>query len=134
MKVEWNAKPFLKEVEKVSDDSTKEIAMRVREKAQQHLDRKTDGTGALAGSIYVYESKYKDGGHIVYAHGDEDYVNKMGKLGRYYAVFVEFGTNKRRAKPYLKPALRSEGKHLLKAFRKHYKKRIESTHMRGDRY
>ena len=141
-----NAKNFLKETQKVAEVASEEIALRVRDKAQQILDARTDGTGSLAASTYVYESKRKDGSYIVYAHGDMDYLPKsLGKPrklrarkrrlqttpGRFYAIFVEFGTSKMRAVPFLRPALRGQGKHLLSAFKKHYKRRIESQKIRG---
>lgn len=133
-KAKWYGDAFLAKVEQVSNDATEETAYRVMERARRFLDRKTEGSGSLAASMTVQTSKFKNGGHVVYAHGDLDYRPKnkpAWEKGRFYALFVEFGTSKMRAVPFLRPALRGQGKHLLKAFNRHYRKRIRAQRIRG---
>jgi len=55
-------------------------------------------TGELADSIEVAESKFKDGGFLVIAQGPGNYDD-------FYATFVELGTHKTKAQPFLRPAL-----------------------------
>ena len=60
--------------------------------------------GAMANShlkdkIDVRKSKFKDGGYIITAHGS-------GNYDKFYASFVELGTYKMAAQPFMRPSIK----------------------------
>jgi HK97 gp10 family phage protein len=124
-----NKAEFMKKMEMVVDAAEKETAERVRDKARAYIQANAKRpTGALASSTVVYKSKFENGGHIVYAHGD---LSRASKKRQHYAIFVEFGTSKMRPIPFLRSSLKGEAPYLLKALRRRYKARIEAERMRA---
>lgn len=109
VKIDWNAKPYVNEVraamERVAEIGAKATAEDASRRLESHFKRKvrfseeTHSTGELASQIEVKASQFKDGGWVVVAQGP-------GNYDRYYASFVELGTSKMEAIPYLRPALR----------------------------
>lgn len=76
----------------------KEKAEAVAAHAKRILKGKTSGTGKLASEINVVVSQFDDVDFLVEAQGKGSYT-------RYYASFVELGTFKDEAQPYLRPAI-----------------------------
>jgi len=102
----WNDKEVLRVVDRELKEATKEGAEIVAASAQRRVPVKT---GDLKRSIKVKESKFEDGGHIVGAQFKGDYK-------KYYASFVELGTFKDRAQPFLRPALHGSKRKIQKRF------------------
>ena len=115
LKVEWHASEFLLEMDTL-------FAKEVDERAAKNMTRqardlcpvgnvivkssgatwKSRSPGTLKRSIKAYKSKFKDGGWIVMA-GDSD---------AFYARFVELGTRKKGARPFLRSAKHIEEKKI----------------------
>ena len=96
MVVEWLQKEFLEAVEQEASRVERNIAKLVESAAKAMVPKQT---GTLRREIDIKASKFKDGGYIVRAQGPGNYT-------RYYATFVEFGTYKDAAQPYLRPAVK----------------------------
>jgi len=94
MKIIWKPEQFKKAVGIGVDEILKEGAERILSDARANVPVKT---GTLQREIEVKVSKYD--GYIVQAQGPKNY-------DRYYASFVELGTWKMKARPYLRPALK----------------------------
>lgn len=126
IKIDWDDKKFVNAIKKATAETAKDGAEYVAELAKRNLERKAPGsTGTLASQIEVKASKFEDGGWIVEAQGKNNYdtiiTGKGTLLHRWYAIFVELGTSKMEAIPYLRPALR-RGKYYMRKF---LAKRIE---------
>ena len=100
MKVDWDIKKHLDLVDKAMDEAAQEGAEWIAKSAQRQIRRSAKNpTGQLASEIEVVKSKDKGGGYRVEAQGPGNYT-------RFYASFVELGTKKMDAIPYLRPALK----------------------------
>ena len=111
MITEWNDKQLLAEVDKIMEGVAKEGAGWVRDDAKKILISKSKrSTGKLASQIEIKISKFKNGGYIVQAQGS-------GNYDKYYASFVELGTHKMKAIPFLRPALARNKRRMYKAYK-----------------
>lgn len=107
----WKSKEFLKKVQSAVEVAAKEGAELVAEDAKNILMKNArNPTGELASQIEIKTSRYKDGGYIVQAQGPGNYT-------KYRATFVELGTSKMQAIPYLRPALKKNKRRINKIFR-----------------
>lgn len=86
------------------DEVCKEGAEMIAEDARSLAPKKT---GKLASEIDVRTSKYEGGGYVVEAQG-------AGNYDKYYAAFVEVGTHKMAAQPYMRPAVKKNRKKIQK--------------------
>lgn len=102
----WKDKELIAAVKRELKEATKEGAEIVAESARRKVPVKT---GALRESIKVKASKFAGGGHIIEAQGKGDFQ-------KYYASFVELGTFKDKAQPYLRPALHQNRTKIRKRF------------------
>lgn len=110
-RIVWHDKKFTAEVQEVADEVAEEGADMVLNDAQQILMRDAKHpTGKLASEIEVKKSKFKDGGFIVIAQGP-------GNYDKFYATFVELGTHKMDAIPYLRPALHKNERKIQRMFK-----------------
>ena len=108
MKLDWKPKPVISAVEIAIDKAADKGAGIVQADAKAILmSRAKHPTGHLASEIDVIKSKFKNGGYIVAAQAPGHYT------GKYHAVFVEVGTKKMQAIPYLRPALK-KNKQLIR--------------------
>jgi HK97 gp10 family phage protein len=107
VKIEWFDKAVLKKAKDllhaVSRDGANMIAQSARSKAPWD-------TGDLATDIRVEKSKFEDGGFYVIAHGPKH-------IGKYYASFVELGTHKDTAQPFLRPAAKGNKAKIIKKWK-----------------
>ena len=76
-------------------------------------------TGTLKKSIGVVKRRSKDKNIIHYT------VAPRKKKGGWYAHYVEFGTSKMSAKPFMRPAYEKEGENSIKFVREYMKKRVD---------
>jgi len=67
--------------------------------------------GHLATSIRIFKSMFVDGGWVVHAYGRTDPPEK------FYASFLEYGTFKDNAHPFLVPALHQSRERFFNSFR-----------------
>ena len=101
-KMEWYGEKVLEATNSVCAKVSKDIAEDVMEDAKALLRRKaktTTETGLLS-QFSVEDSKYKDGGSLVWCQGPKNWHPP------YHASFVEMGTFKDEAKPFMRPAAR----------------------------
>jgi len=76
-------------------------------------------TGTLKKSIGVVKRRSKDKNIIRFS------VAPLKKKGGWYAHFVEFGTSKMRAKPFMRSAFEKKGEESIKYVKEYMKKRVE---------
>ena len=111
MITEWNDKQLLAKVDDITKKIAKEGADWVKNDAQKILMSKAKHpTGDLASQIDIKVSKFKGGGYIVQAQG-------AGYRKPYRASFVELGTHKMAAIPFLRPSLRKNKTRIHRAYK-----------------
>jgi HK97 gp10 family phage protein len=89
---EWNDTGLVDETRNTMAFRNREVANFVAAKARSLAPWKS---GDLAVSIRVEKSRFDDGGVLVVADGAD----------KFHATFVELGTHKDGAQPFLRPAL-----------------------------
>lgn len=110
-RIDWNDKALIGIVEGIAEKVAEEAAGWVQKDARMLLKMKAKHpTGKLASEIEIKKSKYPDGGWIVQAQGPANF-------SKYYASFVELGTYKDEALPFLRPALHKNKSRILRRFR-----------------
>ena len=77
------------------------------------------GTGKLKKSIGVVKRKTKDKNLVRFS------VAPQNKKGGFYARFIEFGTSKMSAKPFMRPAFDAKGEDTVKVAQEYIKKRLD---------
>ena len=111
MRIEWHDKELIKKVQHIADNIAEEGAKQVSADAKKILMRAAKHpTGKLASEIEIKTSKFKDGGFIVQAQGP-------GNYDKFYATFVELGTHKMEAIPFLRPSLHKNKRKIRKRFK-----------------
>jgi HK97 gp10 family phage protein len=112
MTVEWFADDILEATNSVVAKVSKKIADIVMEDAKKILKSKAKTTTekGLLNQFYVEKSKFKNGGYLVYCQGPKKWTEP------YHASFLEMGTFKDEAKPFLRPALKKNRRKANKMF------------------
>jgi len=108
LKLEWFDKDIVDKVAKISGEVAKQGADMVLSDAKRLVKKKS---GALSNQIKVYKNTYKDKekvGYRVQAQAPGDY-------DKFYAIFLELGTYKTKAQPYMRPALKRNKSKIKKA-------------------
>ena len=108
--IKWYGNKVLSKAESVVAEVSKDVAEIVMRDAKKILRQKAKTTTeyGLLDQFQVKKSKFKDGGYLVYSQGP-------GKWRKpYHASFVEMGTYKDDAKPFMRPAYK---KNRIKANR-----------------
>lgn len=98
---EWNDAGLMEETRNTMEFKNREMANFVAAKARSLAPWHS---GDLAVSIRVEKSRFKNGGFLVVADGSE----------KYHATFMELGTHKDEAQPFLRPALAALRKRVNK--------------------
>ena len=108
MKFEWRDKEVLNAAKIVLGKVSKEVAENVMKDAKRILKQKAKTTTerGLLSQFDVRESKFKDGGWLVYCQGPGNWREP------YHASFVEMGTPNKKgkrhgtteARPFMRPA------------------------------
>jgi len=95
-KMEWYGDQVLNASKIVLKNVSKEVANNVMEDAKRILKQKADNTtvGGLLDQFSIQESKFKDGGYLVYCQGPKNWKPK------YHASFFELGTPITGVHPY----------------------------------
>ncbi len=96
---DWNPGNWLKEVDIKMGQLEKSTAERIAADARTIVHVDESDSEHLKNRIEVKESKYYQGGWTVVAQAPGNYI-------KFYASFVELGTDQMTAKPYLRPALK----------------------------
>ena len=113
MTVEWFSKKLIRNIRDIIDDISEQGAEWVAADARRlvPVSKKPDGEiDHLKTRLDVRKSKFKDGGYSVYAQGPNNY-------DKFYAIFVELGTSKMTARPFLRPALRRNKRRIMDAYK-----------------
>lgn len=76
-------------------------------------------TGTLKKSIGVVKRRSRDKNITHFS------VAPLKKKGGWYAHFVEFGTSKMSAKPFMRPSFEKKGEESIKFVREYMKKRVD---------
>ena len=99
-KIDWFADDVLKKTNIIMDRVSKDVAENVMADAKKILKSKAKTTTekGLLSQFYVDKSKFKNGGYLVYCQGPKKWWPP------YHASFLEMGSYKDQAKPYLRPA------------------------------
>lgn len=112
MTVEWFGDEVLAASKKILKKVSKEVANDVMKDAKKILKQKaktTTETGLLS-QFDVRISKFKDGGYVVSCQGHGNFK------GKYHASFVELGTFKDQAKPFMRPATKKNNRKANKKY------------------
>lgn len=112
MSVEWFGNKILVETENRMEKVCKVMAEKVMADAKAILKQKAKTTTekGLLSQFYVEKSKYKTGGYVVYCQGPKNWRPP------YHASFLEMGTFKDQAKPYMRPAYKRNRRKANKMF------------------
>ena len=112
--IEWDAKKVVDAARLVLKNVSKKVAEYVMEDAKTILKSKAKTTTekGLLDQFSVEKSRFQDGGFLVWCQGSKNWTPP------YHASFVEMGTFKDIAKPYLRPARK---KNIRKANRMYQK-------------
>ena len=100
--MEWRGKEVVEKIQAVALGVSREGAVLIAKQTRQAIPW---DTGVLATSVEVKKSKYEDGGFMVVVQG-------KGNYEKYYASFVELGSYKDEANPYLRPSMH-KNKHKI---------------------
>ena len=98
--LEWRDKEVVNAAKKVLKETSKEVAENVMADAKQILKRKATTTTekGLLDQFSIKKSKFDDTGYLVYCQGPSKWWPP------YHASFLEMGTFKDIAKPFMRPA------------------------------
>ncbi len=112
VKVSWFADDVIKQINKVTDVVSKEIANDVMVDAKKILKRKAKTTTekGLLSQFSVEKSKFKNGGWTVWSQGPTNWHPP------YHASFFEMGTFKDEAKPFMRPAAKKNQRTAKKKY------------------
>lgn len=123
-KLEWHAKEVMRAVSAMTKDEEKASAHRILKRARRYVpvgnrtinsrgkSWKSRHPGKLKGSLEVHESRYPEGGYVVFAGDDYDL---------FYAHFIEFGTifmEKRKGYKFMRKATNLERARFVRQLRK----------------
>jgi hypothetical protein len=113
MTIEWYGDQVLNASKIVLKGTSEKVAEKVMEDAKKLLKQKAGKTTAegLLDQFSVQESKFKDGGFLVYCQGPKNWRPK------YHASFFELGTPKTGVHPYGNkniPAVKLEAKPFMR--------------------
>lgn len=100
MTVDWFGKEVLEATNKAMAEVSKEVAENVMADAKKILKQKaktTTETGLLS-QFSIEKSKFKHGGYLAWCQGPGNWHPP------YHASFLEMGTYKDEAKPFMRPA------------------------------
>ena len=113
MTVEWFGKKVEKAIIKALSEESKKAADKIEEDAKRLLSQKAKHTtpGGLLDQFSVEKSKYNDG-YVVWCQGPGNWKKS------YHASFVELGTYKDEAKPFLRPTMKKHKRPTRAAFKK----------------
>ena len=111
-KMEWNDKKVMAAVRATVDKVSKDIAEDVETDAIRKLIATVNKTtaGGLKDQFSVEKSNFKDGGYLVWCQGPKKWK------APYHASFVELGTYKDEAQPFLRPTVRKKKRTANKKF------------------
>ena len=96
----WHGKEVLNAAKIILDNVSKEIAEAVEKDAKRILKQKAKTTTekGLLNQFSIQESKFKDGGWLIYCQGPGYWSPP------FHASFFELGTFKDEPKPFMRPA------------------------------
>ncbi len=103
MTIEWFGKEVEIKIKAVAHAVSREGAVLIAKHTRTAIPW---DTGVLATSVEVKKSAFEDGGYMVLVQG-------KGNYEKFYASFVEMGSYKDEAKPYLRPSMH-KNKHKIK--------------------
>ena len=108
-RIEFHKNRVLAVVESIGDNWADIYAKKIKDDARVRLSAGAKHpTGHLAREIDVFVSRFTGGGRIVQAQGPRNWSTP------YHASFVELGTHKMAAIPFLRPALKARKKRALR--------------------
>lgn len=106
MKIEWHGKEVEAKIQAIIQGVSREGAALIAKHTRQAIPW---DTGVLATSVEVKKSVFKDGGYTVVVQG-------KGNYNKYYASFVELGSYKDEAKPFLRPSMHKNKRKIKRMF------------------
>lgn len=102
MRIEWHGKEVEEKIKTIANAVSRDGAVLIAKHTRQAIPW---DTGVLATSVEIKKSQFEDGGYMVIVQGKGNYEN-------YYASFVELGSYKDEAQPYLRPSMH-KNKHKI---------------------
>lgn len=110
--MEWFADDVIKETNVLMDKVSKKVAENVMADAKKILKQKAKTTTekGLLSQFYVDKSKFKNGGYLVHVQGPKKFTPP------FHASYLEMGSFKDEAKPYLRPAKKKNERKAKKLY------------------
>jgi HK97 gp10 family phage protein len=108
-KLEWDDRKIMASISSIAQGISREGAALIAKDTRQAIPW---DTGTLATSVRVEKSRYKDGGYMATVQGPS-----IGSYGKWYASFVELGTFKDTAQPFLRPSMHKNTRKIQKMYR-----------------
>jgi HK97 gp10 family phage protein len=105
MKIEWFGKEVEEKIKAIVHAVSRDGAHLIARHTRQAIPW---DTGVLATSVEVKKSRYD--GYMVVVQG-------KGNYEKYYASFVELGSYKDEAKPYLRPSMHKNKQTIYRMYR-----------------
>ena len=114
MTVQWFGKKVQKAIEKALEEESHNAAKKIESEAKTMLRQKAEhhSPGGLLTQFSVIKSKFKDGGWLVGCQLAGNWKKP------YHASFVELGTYKDEAQPFLRPTMNKNKRPTQTAFKK----------------
>ena len=102
MTVEWFGDDILRDTNRVMARIEKEIAEDIEADSKKILKSKATTTTekGLLSQFYIQKSKFSQGGYLIWCQGPKNWHPP------YHASFLEMGTFKDQAKPFMRPGLK----------------------------
>jgi HK97 gp10 family phage protein len=110
--LKWYGDEVLKKTNVIMDDVSKKVAENLMDDAKKILKSKAKTTTerGLLSQFYVDKSKFKYGGYLVFCQGPKKWK------APYHASFLEMGTFKDQAKPFMRPAVKKNKRKANKMY------------------
>ena len=110
--MEWFGDDILEATNSVVARTSKKVAEIVMTDAKKILKSKAKTTTerGLLSQFYIDKSKFKNGGYLVYCQGPKKWHKP------YHASFLEMGTFKDQAKPFMRPAVKKNKRKANKMY------------------
>ena len=118
MNIEWHGDKVLERTNSLLEDVSLKVAKNVMADSKRILKQKAKTTTerGLLSQFSISKSKFKNGGYVVSCQGSKNWRKP------YHASFLEMGTYKDQAKPFMRPGTKKNKSKANKMYRDGLKK------------
>jgi len=132
IKYESNIKETKIVLTELSRAAFREVAKLIRNDAKNRVKMQSEDTGNLRKSIATWvKRKGSEGPHLQIGVYDKKRAEHKGLKDPYYAHFIEFGTKKMAARPFLRPSVHENIDEIRRIEGKYFKEIENENRARG---